>query len=597
MYGSIETCRDAGAPQRAACQCKSEPSQCEACDSSLCRTTDGKGGYDCWGNGEEEPFACDGGKIAKFTGEDYYSEWFEFTCCPSQLSEEDLEKLMPGTMKPVEFAQLKENTDLMESATFESVDADSSGGVEYEEFYQYYVPLLIKRDGCDYNCAVCREVAEKRCREIGETCGGNGSPSCFWPNAGEFKSKGGACFGYSFDEDERGFARNISAYKKIQPLPFQSAPPVEHIRSTPVVFSAENPEAAEKILDKMYAKPFNEEEDALKAASANIRNAMWTILMIPRLGCGQLVVTSGRDFANNTFVASGATSSLGCLLNATVQEAVCKLLQHGESTAAPCCLDISAAGQLRLSNLLTKLFDQAFAAAYLAQLMQYGLQLPTEARCVRPDYGRELSARLPPERMISLAEGLAVVAQAFDLPFSRVHPQLETQNVPECFDKGTCSTPHGMFARACVEVMRHVPDFQDILEENTLGPRAKSEPRELAALREVLLGDVNSKWICRDGCRLRQVEGPSGPMTEAAGQCTPCIGTERDLANPKQVAPCMCVFQILIERLADVGMAMTVFRRHPYGVGLWPTSLPKVPLADMDPVAEAALVGRFEVLQ
>ena len=260
------------------------------------------------------------------------------------------------------------------------------------------------------------QVALKRCREIGETCGGNGDPSCFWPNAAQtHKSKGGACFGYQFDEDERGFAHNISAYKSSIPLPFHYAPPAEHIRSKPVVFTAENPDAAEKILDKIYAKPFQEEEAAVKAASGNIRDAMWAILMLPRVGCGQLVVQGGRNFSNNTFVASGASSSLTCLLNATVQQAVCKLLQHGEAIEAPCCIDLSAAGQVRLSRLLAKIFDEAFAAAYMAQLLQYGLQLPAAATCVQPDYGRELAARLPAARWIGLAEGMAVLAQVLDL--------------------------------------------------------------------------------------------------------------------------------------------------------------------------------------
>jgi len=259
-------------------------------------------------------------------------------------------------------------------------------------------------------------MAMKRCQEISETCGGNGDPSCFWPNAAQtHKSKGGACFGYQFDEDERGFAHNISAYKRIVPLPFQHAPPAEHIRSKPVVFTAENPDTAEKILDKIYAKPFHEEEAAVRAASGNIRDAMWTILMLPRLGCGQLVVQSGRNFGNNTFVASGASSSLTCRLNATVQRAVCKLLQHGEVTEAPCCVDLSAAGQARLRTLLTKLFGEAFTAAYMAQLTQYGLQLPAAATCVQPDYGRELAARLPAERWIGLAEGMAVLAQVLDV--------------------------------------------------------------------------------------------------------------------------------------------------------------------------------------
>ena len=275
MDANIETCLDDGAPQRAACMCESEPSGCRECDYSLCRAPDGEGFFDCWGNGDEEPFRCAGGKIARFTGEVWEGEWFEYTCCPNPLSDEELQKLMPGTMKPNEFKELKKHTDFLESASFESLDTDGSGGVEYEEFYQYGVLQLIERSGCVYNCATCKEVARKRCREISETCGGNGSPSCFWPNAAnEFKSRGGACFGYEYDRDDRGFAHNISAYKSIKPLPFQNAPPVEHIRSSPVVFTAEKPKAAERILDKMYTEPFSEAAEAMKAAADNILNAM-----------------------------------------------------------------------------------------------------------------------------------------------------------------------------------------------------------------------------------------------------------------------------------------------------------------------------------
>jgi hypothetical protein len=155
MDSSIETCRDDEAPERAACKCKNE---CNECSEEACRTPDGDGGFDCWGDGDEEPFACADQKIARFTGEVWGGEYFQFVCCTNPVPEEELQKLIPGTMKPLEFAQLVKSEDWLESATFEAVDTDSSGGIEYEEFYQFAVPLLIERDGCNYGCSTCKEV-------------------------------------------------------------------------------------------------------------------------------------------------------------------------------------------------------------------------------------------------------------------------------------------------------------------------------------------------------------------------------------------------------------------------------------------------------
>ncbi len=170
MDSTIETCRDGDAPNRAACKCANDPSKCTECSEKECRTVDGEGGFDCWGDGDVEPFACANQKIARFTGEVYAGEWFEFRCCRNPLSEEELQKLMPGTMKPLEFAELVKSTDprvaWIESATFDSVDTDSSGGIEYEEFFQFAVGLLIEHDGCDYDCATCKEVDSSRCRLV-----------------------------------------------------------------------------------------------------------------------------------------------------------------------------------------------------------------------------------------------------------------------------------------------------------------------------------------------------------------------------------------------------------------------------------------------
>jgi len=51
------------------------------CDNSKCRTPDGQGGYDCWGDGKMEPYTCTDGFEAQMTGREFLELFFEFQCC------------------------------------------------------------------------------------------------------------------------------------------------------------------------------------------------------------------------------------------------------------------------------------------------------------------------------------------------------------------------------------------------------------------------------------------------------------------------------------------------------------------------------------
>ena len=67
----------------------------DSCNASMCRTTDGGEGFDCWADGEYEKFECAEGYDVIMTGNEYKSDeegWhlFEFTCCPSSTSAESL---------------------------------------------------------------------------------------------------------------------------------------------------------------------------------------------------------------------------------------------------------------------------------------------------------------------------------------------------------------------------------------------------------------------------------------------------------------------------------------------------------------------------
>ena len=52
----------------------------DSCDPSKCRTPDGRGGYDCWGDGITESYTCADGFEARMTGQSF-QQWFEFECC------------------------------------------------------------------------------------------------------------------------------------------------------------------------------------------------------------------------------------------------------------------------------------------------------------------------------------------------------------------------------------------------------------------------------------------------------------------------------------------------------------------------------------
>mgnify|MGYP003317090970 CR=1 FL=1 len=57
---------------------------------------------------------------------------------------------------------------------------------------------------------------------------------------------------------------------------------------------------------------------------------------------------------------------------------------------------MSASGQEKMKSMLSSLFDAAFALNMLSTLAMYSLQ--DASRCVQPDYGPELRARLPDAR-------------------------------------------------------------------------------------------------------------------------------------------------------------------------------------------------------
>ena len=55
-----------------------------SCDASMCRTTDGGDGFDCWADGVWEQFACADGYEAVKTGE-FSDDSYEITCCPPSV--------------------------------------------------------------------------------------------------------------------------------------------------------------------------------------------------------------------------------------------------------------------------------------------------------------------------------------------------------------------------------------------------------------------------------------------------------------------------------------------------------------------------------
>lgn len=570
-----------------------------SCDESKCTSPDGDGGNDCWADGTKEPHSCEEEYEVEFTGE-CRREYCEYTCCPRGM-----ELPTPGKMAKAGFESFQNEDQFpwMKSTSFESIDSDNDSLISFDEWFQYAVQKEIEIRGCEYGCDTCLPTAREQCRRIGETCGGNGNIKCFWPNA-VFRDGGGklrtganaACFGFSFDTDALGYATNISSYKSPKPLPLQHAPPVEHISATPVVFSAENTATATKILDRMHEQPFQEIPNALRAAKQELRDAMWSLLMLPRLGCGQVLVNSGANLTNHTFVATGASSKLSSLLNVTVQGAVCKLLQHGEEGAVPCCLDMSASGQEKMKSMLSSLFDAPFALNMLSTLAMYSLQ--DASRCVQPDYGPELRARLPDDKVFSLAEGMSILAQVFDLGLNAVHPQFEKEPIPECSTKGTCNTPNGAWASVCRAFL------SDQVTPSPLFGTVKSEPEDMGALpyyecgspgavsctqafMPVLsnligkrkcstdtrnTGSNSSLWqtertLCQQNnpnalnsgqCRVVEVQGTNGEsmVDVTASDFSDCNEGDNVLKTHENHAfpPCLCMFQVFVERLSNLGM-------------------------------------------
>ena len=394
--------------------------------------------------------------------------------------------------------------DWMQLNDYVKADSNGDGLVTFEEFFSYAVLRLSESAGCNtisamkqrwekrwvpvsesFRCLQCVEKQRKRCVDIGNWCGGNGNSSCFWPEA-EY-GWGETCDNFDFVPASDG-AEEFMAYasKQTYPLPFLHSPGKEALSATPLAFTATDEITAHNILDKTYPHPFS--QDLLRMSTRWVLDAVWTVLLLPRLGCGQMVFVSGPNHSNNTknrtFEPVGASANLSLLFNATVQSALCKLLQHGQSSPYECCLDLSEQGVDRVSKLLTLLFDEDFANTYLgpneANISASEGSTSLSCPCAKPAYDGYLESKLLANENIGLQAGLAVLAQHFSLPLETVHPQLEARTVPECTKEGNCATPNGKWSLACdkffEEKMRiRFDDYTGIGAQDLL--HVRSEPK------------------------------------------------------------------------------------------------------------------------
>ena len=361
--------------------------------------------------------------------------------------------------------------------------------------------------------------AKEHCREIAKTCGGKGQLGCFWPQAAvQNGSLGKMCSSFSVDP----LTMQVNAFSEAMPLSFAFSPANNGLKDTPLVFTAPDQTKAQQILDQVYKDPFTSSEMSESAKYAV--DAMYTLLMLPGLGCGYVDgVTRKVGLNSSAFPASA-------------QAAICQMLQHGQGTAEPCCLDLSKAGNQgswsdadgtlnssgvgleKARTLLAKISDQKMSDDYFSALDS--LQSSTFA-CVRPAYSPDLEARLPKSRVdLGLEEGFAVIAQVFSLPEDTVHAKTETSaQVPTCTASGTCQTPHGRWAQTC-DLAGVSRDWASI----KCGPEARRSCSAAFGLSSILSSFASPATNSSNGGKGGGGSGGGGSNTEP-----PCLCAVRDM--------------------------------------------------------------------
>jgi len=469
--------------------------------------------------------------------------------------------------------RMDQQSTLMTLAFFGQADSNSDSLVSREEWDRNVIPLMIGEVECRMGCLSCLERQRSRCVEISTWCGNNGNSSCFWPNAQG--SKGESC-GHLVKMPVGDGISNLmgtplyTAYKEAKPLPFLYAPKPQVLSKRPVAFSAKDPAIARKLLDRVYPQPAD--QDRFDMSTRWLLDALWTILMMPKIGCGQMVLASGPRQSNVTdwtFETVGASANLALIFNSTVQSAMCKLFQQGEASPRSCCVDLSNKGLAAAQNTLETIFGVAFATAYMEQLSVYGSPNAMNV-CAQPMYDSALAAKLN-VLQLGMEAKLAVLAQHFSLPLDTVHPQLEARSIPECTDAGNCETPHGKWAFACEDVMstqmyrgkeggytyEGSVDFQG---QNALGNLSPflpmySEPKcscrverpDIASLlqEERAWCEQTSSDSC---CMVREVLGANGrAMFDANASHSLFRGSTRCFEEePAPQMPCLCVFQNIL---------------------------------------------------
>jgi hypothetical protein len=165
------------------------------------------------------------------------------------------------------------------------------------------------------------DVVEE-CAALSKTCGGTGNFSCFKP------------------EWSRGFQ---IAFCPFQLAPSQPGigymPPPQYASKTPLLYTSDADPAKTKVVDSVMGKMFDVKHTDENTASRKLRASMHAttsllfqmLVAVPLAGCASLDVSS--------------------TLSTAQEQAVCKLLQHGQGDdEQPCCVDLTDNGVGRNSD-------------------------------------------------------------------------------------------------------------------------------------------------------------------------------------------------------------------------------------------------------
>jgi len=351
-----------------------------------------------------------------------------------------------------------------------------------------------------------QESAKEICSEIASTCGGNGHPSCFWPGApnskghncdqfqpeywpagfDQYQDDGGNYYDYEGNDENAGMngadgnawmngassgscenhggpVQDRDIYKDPSALPIAYVPSAQFLADAPILYTGSTDGAAKRIVDKVFNNPLGSGSVQQRVATSMHETvwALFSLLMLPRIGCGERTEDTGRLEMVST-------------LPVEAQAAVCAVLQRGrEHAEEPCCMDFTATGdspdqsgaveggnvwtdpagvewagsgrgQEKVREVLSKMLNEGFADQYFERG-----EFSSTMYCVQPRLGEEMERRLAGRDVIGLEEALAIVSQVFDLPAS-VHPDPEpNQIIPDCTADGTCETPNGRWAQTC----------------------------------------------------------------------------------------------------------------------------------------------------